>query len=340
LPNKDITKNMKLQARIDGFVALGAKLLDPTNEALKVAKINAQNQNAWFLPEFIDQSIHQIASHFLQKQALEEWVVLYPLISPEFTGKKVGIVMAGNIPLVGFHDLLSTLIAGHTAVVKLSSKDTILMEYIIQTLKNINPLWENQILIQDQLKNCDAYIATGSNNTSQYFEHYFGKFPHIIRKNKTSVAILDGTETKDKLDLLADDMMLYFGMGCRNVTQIWVPEGYDFLPLLDSLRIYDFVLDQHKYKHNFDYQLALLMMTSQFYMNTGAVLLSENPSPFAAISQIHYQYYSASNPPSLNQESIQCIVGKNYLPFGSLQQPRLEQYADGVDTLSFLAQTF
>ena len=328
---------MEIQARIAGFVALGVHLSNQNNPDLIDLKQRAQSENAWFLPEFIDASIIQICTQFLQKAALEEWVATYPSISSKFTHKKVGIVMAGNIPMVGFHDLLSTLIAGHIAVIKLSSKDKILMEYIVQTLQSIQPLWNDQIIIQEQLKNCDAYIATGSNNTSQYFEHYFGKFPHIIRKNKTSIAILDGTESPAELSLLADDMMLYFGMGCRNVTQLWVPTGYSFEPLLAALKKYDFVLDNHKYKHNFDYQLALLMMTRQFYMNTGSILLSENPSPFAAISQVHYQFYEPGKLPNFNSEEIQCVVGKGSLAFGSLQAPSLSQYADGVDTLSFLS---
>jgi hypothetical protein len=328
---------MEIQARIAGFVALGKHLMNQNNPELKEVKQRAQSENAWFLPEFIDASIKQISTQFLNEAALIDWAALYPTIPQEFTHKKVGIVMAGNIPMVGFHDLLSTLMAGHIAVVKLSSKDRVLMEYIIETLQKFAPLWKDQIIIQEQLKHCDAYIATGSNNTSQYFEHYFGKFPHIIRKNKTSIAIIEGTETKEELDLLANDMMLYFGMGCRNVTQIWVPEQYNFEPLLDSLKKYDFILDNHKYKHNYDYQLALLMMTRQYYMNTGSILLSENPSPFAAISQIHYQYYQAGNLPQFNEEEIQCVVGKNRLAFGSLQAPKLSQYADGVDTLAFLS---
>jgi len=328
---------MEIQARIAGFVALGKHLMNQNNPELKEVKQRAQSENAWFLPEFIDASIEQISTQFLNEAALIDWAALYPTIPQEFTHKKVGIVMAGNIPMVGFHDLLSTLMAGHIAVVKLSSKDRVLMEYIIETLQKFAPLWKDQIIIQEQLKHCDAYIATGSNNTSQYFEHYFGKFPHIIRKNKTSIAIIEGTETKEELDLLANDMMLYFGMGCRNVTQIWVPEHYNFEPLLDSLKKYDFILDNHKYKHNYDYQLALLMMTRQYYMNTGSILLSENPSPFAAISQIHYQYYQAGNLPQFNEEEIQCVVGKNRLAFGSLQAPKLSQYADGVDTLAFLS---
>lgn len=327
---------MNLQARIKGFVTLGQQLSDPKNSQLLTAKDEAYRQNAWFLPEFIDQAIQQISQQFLQEQALVEWTSSYPTIADQPSQIKVGIVMAGNIPLVGFHDLLSTLIAGHIAVVKRSSKDQILMDFIIESLIQINPDFKAQILVQEQLKNCDAYIATGGNNAGNYFEYYFGKFPNIIRKNKTSIAILDGNETEAELALLADDCMLYFGMGCRNVTQIWVPEGYDFIPFLNALKKYNYLLDQHKYKHNYDYQLALLMMSKQLYMDSGGVLMSENPSPFAAISQIHYQHYQLENMPQFNLEEIQAVVGKNHLPFGSLQKPVLAQYADGVDSLAFL----
>jgi hypothetical protein len=328
---------MNLQARIKGFVALGHQLSDPNNTLLNEAKLEAYRQNAWFLPEFIDQAILQIREQFLQQTALEAWTASYPSISNEATNLKVGIVMAGNIPLVGFHDLLSTLIAGHTAIVKRSSKDQVLMDFIIKSLIHIDPKFEAQILVQEQLKNCDAYIATGGNTAGNYFEYYFGKFPHIIRKNKTSIAILDGSETLSELAALADDCMLYYGMGCRNVTQIWVPEGYDFIPFLNALKKYNYLLDQHKYKHNYDYQLALLMMGKKLYMDSGGVLMSENPSPFAAISQIHYQQYKLGAMPKLNMDEIQCVVGKNQLPFGSLQKPLLSQYADGVDSLAFLS---
>jgi len=328
---------MNLQARIKGFVALGQQLSDTNNALLIEAKSAAYQQNAWFLPEFIDQAIQQIREQFLLQTALEEWTAAYPTIADQATHIKVGIVMAGNIPLVGFHDLLSTLIAGHTAVIKRSSKDQVLMDFIIASLIQINPAFEAQIMVQEQLKNCDAYIATGGNTAGNYFEYYFGKFPHIIRKNKTSIAILDGTETLSELASLADDCMLYYGMGCRNVTQIWVPEDYDFIPFLTALKKYNYLQDQHKYKHNYDYQLALMMMSKQLYMDSGGVLMSENPSPFAAISQIHYQQYPLGSIPTFNLDEIQCVVGKNQLPFGSLQKPDLAQYADGVDSLAFLS---
>ncbi|MEY4278189.1 MAG: hypothetical protein RL377_193 [Bacteroidota bacterium] len=328
---------MNIQARIDAFFTLGDKYLTDKHPEFIDIKWKANNQNAWFLPQFIDQSVTQIKEQFLQKKALAEWTEMYPNIAQTPTGIKVGIVMAGNIPLVGFHDLLSVLIAGHTAVVKLSSKDTVLMQYVIDALCAIDSAFKDLILVQEQLKNCDAYIATGSNNAGQFFDQYFGKYPNIIRKNKTSVAILDGSESDAELSLLADDMMLYFGMGCRNVTQVWVPKGYDFIPLLTALKKYSYLADEHKFKHNYDYQLALLMMNRQFYMDADGILMSENPSPFAAISQIHYQFYEPGENPVINPSDIQCVVGKTGLPFGSLQKPSLSQYADGVDTLNFLA---
>ncbi len=329
---------MNLQARIGHFFTLGDQYLNPGNSQLEEVKTNAYQQNSWFLPHFIDHALEQINQQYLAIDPLNTWTTAYPTISSALTGKKVGIVMAGNIPLVGFHDLLSTLIAGHTAVVKLSSKDKVLMEYVIASLQKIDPAYMDLIIVQDQLKNCDAYIATGSNNTGRYFEQYFGKYPHIIRKNKTSVAILDGKESETELQLLADDMMLYFGMGCRNVTQIWVPYEYDFIPLINALKKYNYLGDEHKYKHNYDYQLALLMLNRQFYMDSGGILLSENPSPFAAISQIHYQFYTPVTIPTIDPVEVQCIVGKTGVPFGSPQTPSLVQYADGIDTLEFLSK--
>ncbi|MEN9382620.1 MAG: hypothetical protein RI940_1503 [Bacteroidota bacterium] len=328
---------MNIQARIEAFFTLGDKYLNTNNPSFSSAKKEANVHNSWFLPEFIDQSAKQIVEQFLQQKDLKEWVNLYPATANQPTNIKVGIVMAGNIPMVGFHDLLSVLIAGHIAVVKLSSKDKVLMQYVIDSLIEINPVFKDRIIIQEHLKNCDAYIATGSNSAGEYFDQYFGKYPNIIRKNKTSIAILDGSETIDDLNLLADDMMLYFGMGCRNVTQVWVPTGYDFLPLVNALKKYDYLIDQHKYKHNYDYQLALLMMNRQYYMDAGGILLSENSSPFAAIAQIHYQFYEQQELPIIDPQSVQCVVGKTGLPFGSLQKPSLSQYADGVDTLEFLS---
>jgi hypothetical protein len=198
-----------------------------------------------------------------------------------------------------------------------------------------------KIFFAFQLKGCDAYIATGSNNSARYFEYYFNKYPSIIRRNRTSLAVIDNTETKSELEKLADDIQTYFGLGCRNVTKLYVPSEYDFIPLLNALKKYDYFLDFHKYKHNYDYQLALLIMNSKFYMNNGSILLTENLSSFSPVSQMNYEYYS--NIDSLDErlksdDDIQCIVGHNFLNFGMSQSPQLDDYADGIDTMKFLSE--
>jgi hypothetical protein len=247
--------------------------------------------------------------------------------------------MAGNIPLVGFHDFLSVFIAGHKQTIKLSSKDDILLKHLINKLFDLDSSLVTSIVLAELLKGCDAYIATGSNNTARYFDYYFGKYPSIIRRNRTSVAILDGNETSEELELLADDVHLYFGLGCRNVTKIFVPEGYDFVPLLNAFKKYKHFADHTKYKNNYDYNLALLIMNIGYYMTNENILLVENESIFSPIGQLNYSFYTEKN--SLQQtlqeeKSIQCIVGKEKIYFGQAQKPSLFNYADGVDTMQFL----
>jgi len=249
--------------------------------------------------------------------------------------------MSGNIPLVGFHDLLSVFISGHNAAIKPSSKDEVLIKHLVQKMIEWDERVTQKIFFAFQLKGCDAYIATGSNNSARYFEYYFNKYPSIIRRNRTSLAVIDNTETKSELEKLADDIQTYFGLGCRNVTKLYVPSEYDFIPLLNALKKYDYFLDFHKYKHNYDYQLALLIMNSKFYMNNGSILLTENLSSFSPVSQMNYEYYS--NIDSLDErlksdDDIQCIVGHNFLNFGMSQSPQLNDYADGIDTMKFLSE--
>jgi hypothetical protein len=189
------------------------------------------------------------------------------------------------------------------------------------------------------LKNCGAYIATGSNNSARYFEYYFAKYPHIIRRNRTSVAILDGTETPAELEALADDVMLYFGLGCRNVTKVFVPENYNFDPLLKALRKYLHLADHHKYKNNYDYNLALVLLGNAVHIAADNIILQESSSVFSPISVLHYSYYTDAA--ALGEElkvnnDLQCIVGHGFTPFGMAQQPSLSDYADGVDTMQFL----
>jgi hypothetical protein len=250
---------------------------------------------------------------------------------------RVGIVMAGNIPMVGFHDLLCVFITGHISAIKLSSKDEVLIQDIVLRLKEWEPEVAELITIAENLKGCDAYIATGSNNSGRYFDYYFGKYPHIIRRNRTSIAVLYESETTEELEKLADDIQTFFGLGCRNVTKLYVPHEYDFSALLKALNKYEHYEDFHKYKHNYDYQLALLMMGNKFYMTNGTILLSKNESLFTAVSQVNYEFYSNKKDLELlnDNKDVQCIVGHTAIPFGQAQQPSLFDYADGVDTMKF-----
>jgi hypothetical protein len=196
-----------------------------------------------------------------------------------------------------------------------------------------------QINITERLTGCEAYIATGSNNTARYFEQYFGKFPHIIRKNRTSVAVLAGDETEEELEALADDVYLYYGLGCRNVTQVCVPHGFDFERLLTAFKIHDTYADLNKYKNNYDYHLAIYLLNRVPYMSNESLLMVENEMPFSAVSVLHYRYYDnkAQLTEQLKQSGeIQAIIGRGFVPFGTSQQPALDDYADGVDTMEFL----
>ncbi|MDP1844024.1 MAG: acyl-CoA reductase [Sediminibacterium sp.] len=331
---------MTLQERITLLCQLGEYILS-SNAEWESTKERAYRENQWFIPEFIQQAVENIAHQMLNQRALEEWSAGYSIPAENDRPKNIGIVMAGNIPLVGFHDFLSVFITGHHAVIKASSKDEVLIKHLIKKLYEWEITVQNQVSFAERLNNCDAYIATGSNNSSRYFDYYFGKYPNIIRKNRTSVAVLNGKETKEELEALADDAMLFFGLGCRNITQVFVPEEYDFIPLLNALKKYDYLMEYHKYKHNFDYHLALLIMGGKFYMNNDTVILTQNDSPFSPVSQIHYAHYS--NKEELNEnlkqdEQIQCIVGEGYIPLGKAQCPSLTDYADGVDTMAFLKE--
>ncbi len=328
---------MTLQQRINLLVQLGLYMQNNGQEWIAV-KEQANRANPWFAPEFIDMASRNISTAFLQKDKLEEWVREYQVAEVNNKPVTVGLVMAGNIPMVGFHDLLCIFITGHKQVIKLSSKDNILIKHLVSVMQNLEPTVQEFIMFAENLKGCGAYKATGSNNSGRYFDYYFGKYPHIIRRNRTSVAIIDGTETADELEALADDIQTYFGLGCRNVTKLYVPENYSFELLLNVLNKYSYYEDFHKYKHNYDYQLALLMMGNKFYMTNGSILLSKNASLFTAVSQVNYEnYHRKEELESLkNNDDVQCIVGHGATPFGQAQTPTLTDYADGEDTMKFI----
>jgi hypothetical protein len=323
------------QKRIEILAQLGEYMLSDDERWIQ-AKDNAHAANAWFTKEHIDIATKHIATEYLQKEKLTSWLEKYTETNAP---KKVGIVMAGNIPLVGFHDFLCGFVSGHILYLKLSSKDTVLLSHLIRKLAEWDADVTTQVHIADNLKGCDAYIATGSNNTARYFEQYFGKYPNIIRKNRTSVAVLDGSETEEELSRLADDVFTYFGLGCRNVTQLCVPEEYDFTKLLEAFKKYEDLILNHKYKNNYDYHLAIYLLNKVPYITNDSVLLVENDISFSAVSVIHYKYYN--NRLELlkilqKSDDIQGIIGHDLIAFGQGQCPSLSNYADGVDTMTFL----
>lgn len=327
---------MKLQNRIELLQQL-KKYLNENDAAWQAVKERASKMNGWFTPEFIDLAIQHITEQFLDDDKLAAWIRHYH-IDDTISPKNVGIVMAGNIPLVGFHDFLAVFVSGHQQTIKLSSKDDVLLKHLVQKMYEWEITTQNHISFAPMLKGCDAYIATGSNNSALYFEQYFSKYPSIIRRNRTSVAIITGNETPEELEKLSDDIHLYFGLGCRNVTKLYVPQQYDFVPLLRSFHKYKYFADHNKYRNNYDYNLSLHIMNNRFYMTNETTLLVENEPLFSPISQVNYSFYdtvTAVKESLQGNNDVQCIVGIG-IPFGQSQIPALMDYADGVDTMQFL----
>ena len=328
---------MNLQKRIEILQNLQKYLLNNDEEWQQV-KTKASFHNGWFTEVFIELAVKNICDWFLQKEKLEQWAMHYHL-DDNIGGKNIGIVMAGNIPLVGFHDFLCVFLSGHKQTIKLSSKDDILLKHLVEKMISWEPSLKEFISFAEMLKGCGAYIATGSNNSARYFDQYFSKYPNIIRRNRTAVSILDGNETIEELELLADDVHQYFGLGCRNITKLFVPAGYDFVPLLRAFDKYQYFADHHKFKNNYDYQLSIALLNNIFYMTNGSALLLENAANFAAISQLNYSFYEDEKTVLdflKDNEDIQCICGSFGIPFGTAQKPSLMEYADGVDTMQFL----
>lgn len=327
-----LVKRLKVLARLRHW-------LEEDGEQWKQIKRRAFENNKWFTEAFVDHRVEVINRLLLDQERLQAWVAHYH-VDDNIRPQKVGIVMAGNIPLVGFHDLLCCFVTGHHAYVKLSEKDAILLKGLVDQMKIFDPAVGDYVFFAEMLKGCDAYIATGSNNTSRYFEYYFGRYPSIIRKNRTSVAILSGMENNRQLELLADDVFLYFGLGCRNVAQLYVPEHFDFKPLLKAFqKKYGLLKDHDKFRNNYDYNLALLIMNNRQYMSNDCVIMVEEDLLFSPVSELYYASYTNEKQLAdslLANDSIQCVVGKGHIGFGKSQQTGLYDYADGIDTMQFL----
>ena len=335
---------MNLENRIVAFAQLGRRLQALTPDELEILASRARGTNPWFDLPNVTAAFKGIAN-LLEEQYLREWLFVYDF--PEVSPKKVGIVMAGNIPLVGFHDLLSVLISGHHALIKTSSDDPHLVKFVIEELLKIEPRFSEYISFADLLKEADAIIATGSDNTARYFEYYFASRPHIIRKNRSSVAILTGFETKEELHRIGQDIFQYYGLGCRNISKFFVPEGYRFDSFYEAIEDYKTVLDHHRYQNNYDYNKSILLVNRVPHFDNGFLLLTENQQPVSPISVIHYETFEGL--PDLYEKvgkaeaKIQCIVSSagwypRSFPFGQAQCPMVWDYADGVDTLAFLAK--
>ncbi len=350
---------MELQKRIEAFAALGDFLRQfstkgismneniPYNQAFFdrfVKEIeNAQHYNGWFTQENVLFSFEQWALN-LNKKALDNWVKPYPFQKP--AEKSIAVITAGNIPLVGFHDFLSVLITGHKVLVKQSAADRSFLPLISDYLLALNPEFKDRIrFTEDKVSGFDAVIATGSNNTARYFEYYFEKYPHIIRKNRNSVAVLRGDETKEELYWLGRDIFQYFGLGCRSVSKLLVPSGYDFNPFFEAILPYHKLMELKKYENNYTYNKAVYLMSEFKLLENGFLMLKEDPSYSSPIASLFYEYYDNQEAleKKLSQDAgqLQCVIGKGkayYVPFGESQCPKLGDYADGIDTLQFISR--
>jgi len=338
---------MKLEERISSFSTLGEILRDaldgkPTPYTDKVTYLidNQQFKNPWFTAKNVRLAIKSIADE-LTEENLVKWTNAYPDLNKSFKLLNVGIIMAGNIPLVGFHDFLSVLISGNRVIVKTSSKDPDLIKLIADILISINSDFKNRISIADGiLSGFDMVIATGSDNSSRYFEYYFGKFPHIIRKNRHSIAVVDGTESNAELEALGLDVFSYFGLGCKNVSKLYVPEKYDFSKMIHSWEKYSFLINHSKYASNYDFNKATFLVNREKFMDTGFLLMKEENGISSPVAVLFFEYYNT--PEQLHdvfenlKDKIQCIAGRDFLSFGRSQLPALWDYADEIDTIEFL----
>ncbi len=317
--------------------ALNQYFSDSSNEEkIELFIEKAKNENAWFSDYLIRNAMKAIDEQFLDMQVWVNFFENYPKNS--ITSKRIGLILSGNLPAVGMHDLLMTLAAGHQVVVKLSSQDQALMKLYIEAIKSI----DSQFIIEsvDRLSAVDAVIATGSDFSSGYFSNYFAKIPHIIRKNRSSVAVLTGNENMADFEALADDIFTYYGLGCRNVSTIAVPTNFDLTPLFDVLTKVNWVLEHTKYSNNYQYHKTLLLLNQIPHFDLGNLIVTENEQLVSPVGVLHVHRYETENDLSawLSQhtEKIQCVVGSNLIPFGQAQMPALDDFADGVNTYEFL----
>lgn len=345
MKNSDKSKD-KIHSLIEAFDHLGEQLRNHVkskatralNETVDAARI----QNAWFTEANV-YSAFRNWGEVLRHETISSWLSAYP--TAKWSNQTVGLVLASNLPLVGFHDVVCVLLSGHRAVIKLSSKDKILIPALIDILQSKFPEINERVqFVSDQLGSVDKVIATGSNNSSRYFSYYFKDIPHIIRKNRNSVAVLTGDETDEQLAGLADDICLYFGLGCRSVSKIWVPKDYDFDILFGALYKYKDIINHNGYANNYDYNKVIFLMNQEPLLDNGFLILKEDNSISSPIACLYYNHYDnqteVEQAIAANREDIQCVVSSsdenNHVFFGQAQYPQLHDYADNVDTMDLL----
>ncbi len=335
---------MTLTNRIEALIKLGEFLQDLNTEEINAICDTAYYANRWFEQENTKLALVGIRDEFLDKEKLISWANHYKF--KENSAKKIGLVLAGNIPAVGWNDIQCVFITGNISQIKYSEKDSIIIPFLIKKIIEFEPQFADQFEIVERLKEYDAVIATGSDNTARYFHSYFGKYPHIIRKNRNAVAVLSGDESKEDILNLGKDIFTFFGLGCRNVSKIYIPTDYNFDNFLEILHDNNFIVNNNKYKNNFDYNIALFLLNKVGYKNNGCLIIREDERLTSRIASIHYEFYKDKNDLleklQSQKENIQCIVSNisldnfNVFSFGKAQQPSLMDYADGADTMAFL----
>jgi len=327
---------------IIAFRKLGDFIKNP-DEQFSNLILSASNRNAWFTVGEVEKALHGLQV-MLNDEDLDAW---FKDISVSSQPKKVGLILAGNIPMVGFHDVLSVLATGNIALIKLSSSDDQLLPALLRELVNIEPLLAEHIVYVERLKDFDAVIATGSNNTSRYFDYYFGKVPNIIRKNRNSVAVITGEESTEELSALGHDIFDYFGLGCRNVSKIYFPKGYEIKNFFEPIEGFQPIIHHFKYNNNYDYNKSIYLVNAAKHFDNGFLLLKEDTNLSSPLAVLYYEQYedldAVTSALEAASDQIQCVVSiadlklKNgILPFGQSQQPRLWEYADNVNTIDFL----
>jgi hypothetical protein len=349
---------MTFEERCAAMGKLGDWLLSPENQSeLEMLYRRTFADNGWFSSDQSSYAIHQIASCFLKEKALLEWASADIKHYPQAVQQKVGLILAGNIPAVGFHDLLCCFISGHKALIKYSDKDKLLIPFLIKKLIELSPNSAEYLEPVDRLQQVDKVIATGSDNSSRYFEHYFANVPHIIRANRNSVAVLHGDETAEDLAALGEDIFRYYGLGCRSVSKIYVPLDFKLEYFMEQMdKFSPLQLSNSKYQNNFDYNRSVYLLNGTKHWCNDSLILMEDKSMLSRIATLHFEYYDSKE--KLVEDmlellpKIQCIVSKYRLQKypvqegdflttfkpGESQLPKLNDYADAVDTLLFLLQ--